>query len=298
MIFYFIFKMLRILLVSLTINLIYARIIGKSSTCHCRYNIQKERDNAIKNNILLSNEFENLKKIISTNNCNIGFEMDYNSTINNNSIICKKCSNNYYRSYYNSTCLHCPEGFISNYKNTKCIISKLKKDIHTYCPVGTIIGNNPYAEYGKSCIKCDSNKKEYMSILNNEDKCNICPSGSIVKQNKCIKCPIGYYEKNNDCLECSERSYNDIEGSSICKKCDNYKSLSYYSIGSINCDNSILYELIDKINDNLIDTKMITYPIIHISQIGLSNLYNNRKFITDLGVLSSIPIITYAFIIY
>lgn len=41
---------------------------------------------------------------------------------------------------------------------------------------------------------------EYMSTLNNEDYCNICPPGSIIRNNNCSKCNIGYYQENNKCL--------------------------------------------------------------------------------------------------
>lgn len=290
--------MIRVILIVFIFNFANARIITGRSSCHCRYSIQKERDNVINKLDLLSNEFENFKKIITLNKCNIGYEIDYDSSTNNNSIICKKCQNNYYRAYTNTTCLHCPEGFISNNYNTKCIISKYKKDIHTLCPIGTIIGTNPYAEYGKSCLKCDYKKREYISQANNEKKCNICPNGSIINSNICIKCPIGYYEKNNKCIECSEKSYNDIEGSSECKICNNENAIAYYSIGGINCQNNIIYNLSEKINKNIIDIKIITDPIIKLSQISIALFYNNRFKILDIGTLSLVPLIGYTMIIY
>lgn len=137
-----------------------------------------------------------------------------------------------------------------------------------------------------------------MSTLNNEDYCNICPPGSIIRNNNCSKCNIGYYQENNKCLECPYASYNDIEGSSKCKICNNYKSISYYSICGINCDDSLFYTLTDKINEKVIDTKIFTYPIISVSQIAFANLYNNRINIVNYGTIISFPLIGYLATLY
>ena len=295
-------RLFQFILVLIMVKFSYTRhiMMSRSSGCYCRHRIEKERNLVIKNYNELLNEFNNFKNIITINNCNPGFVIDYNASINNqhNNVICKKCKKNYYRTVDNNTCLHCPEGYISNSNNTGCLRSKLEEDIDTYCPRGTVVGNNPYAEYGYSCIKCDSKKREYMSTLNNEDYCNICPYGSIIRNNNCCKCNIGYYEENNKCLECPYGSYNDIEGSSKCKICNNYKSISYYSIGGTNCDDSIFYTLTDKINEKLIDTKIFTYPIISVSQIAFANLYNNRINIVNYGTIISIPLIGYLATLY
>lgn len=295
-------RLFMFLLLLIMVKFSYTRhiMMSRSSGCYCRYRIQKERDLAINNYNELSNEFKNFKNLITISNCNPGFVIDYNASINNqhNNVICKKCKKNYYRTVYNNTCLHCPEGYISNSNNTLCFRSRLEEDIHTYCPKGTVVGNDPYAEYGYSCIKCNSKKREYMSTLNNEDYCDICPLGSIIRNNNCYKCPIGYYEENNKCLECPYGSYNDIEGSSKCKICNNYKSISYYSIGGTNCEDSIFYTLTDKINENLIDTKIFSYPIISVSQIAFANLYNNRINIVKYGTITSIPLIAYFATLY
>ena len=215
-----------------------------------KYLIQKYND--------LSNKFDKLKEFVTFNNCPIGHEFN-NSMIDTLTVKCDKCPNNYYRTKYNSTCLHCPEGFVSKIGNGLCKKGKKEELINTkYCPKGSIIGNDHYAIYGESCIICNNLKKEYMSNKNIEDKCLICPNGSVVKDNLCIKCSIGYYEKDNKCIECDIGTYNNIEGSIICNKCNNTKSNSYYSIGGNNCDDNYLF-------------------YIKFLQIVSSIIYNTRK---------------------
>lgn len=247
--------------------------MNRGSSCSCRHRIQRERDIAIDNYNKLLNEFNELNKFITLNNCPIGHEFNYNnSKINKINVKCDKCQKNYYRTKHNATCLHCPEGFVSNEGSIICKKGKKEELVDTlYCPKGNVIGNNPYAEYGNSCIKCDNDKKEYIPYNNYEDKCLICHNGSIIYNNNCIKCPIGYYESNNKCIECSIGTYNDIDGAIKCKKCNNDKSLAYYSTGGNNCEDSYLFSMSNK----------ITEPIMYSLQSLSGIIYSNRKMIMD-----------------
>ena len=261
-----------------------ARMIrmNRGSSCSCRHRIQNERDDAINKYNDLADNLDKLNEFITLNNCPVGHIFDYNnSIIDKMNVKCNKCPKNYYRTKQNTTCLHCPEGFVSNEGSIICNKGKKEELVDTlYCPKGNIIGSDPYAEYGNSCIECKSEKKEYMPFNNHEDKCLICQSGSIIKNNNCIKCPIGYYESNNKCIECNIGTYNDIEGSIKCKKCENDKSLAYYSTGSNNCEDSYLFSLNSKINE-VLDINMISKPIIYSLQSVSGIIYNNRKTIIE-----------------
>lgn len=249
----------------------------KGTDCFCKRRIQEERDTAINKHNKILYELDKIKNITSKTFCDIGSEFSIEDTIINNKITCNKCSNNYYRSEKNSTCLHCPEGYTSEEGSSIC--KRNTKYTHTYCPIGKIVGSNPYGEYRNNCVKCDKIKKEYMPFENNLDKCMICPSGSIINDNSvCVKCPIGYYEQDNKCVECSSKSYNDNEGSTYCKKCDNFKSNSYYFNGGITCEDNILYKYTEDFSDYF-KVNNYTNSLISSSQILNSIIYNNRKII-------------------
>tara|TARA_B110000003_G_C16653780_1_gene535487 strand:- start:3333 stop:4241 length:909 start_codon:yes stop_codon:yes gene_type:complete len=281
-----------------------ARMIrmNRGSSCSCRHRIQNERDDAINKYNDLADNLDKLNEFITLNNCPVGHIFDYNnSIIDKMNVKCNKCPKNYYRTKQNTTCLHCPEGFVSNEGSIICNKGKKEELVDTlYCSKGNIIGNDPYAEYGNSCIECKSEKKEYMPFNNHEDKCLICQSGSIIKNNNCIKCPIGYYESNNKCIECNIGTYNDIEGSIKCKKCENDKSLAYYSTGSNNCEDSYLFSLNSKINE-VLDINMISKPIIYSLQSVSGIIYSNRKTIIEtsstLTMFGGFGIMTYLAII-
>jgi hypothetical protein len=269
------FKYLTVLMISVMLTSVNGRRtrMHRTSTCYCRYSMQRERDDVVNKYNDLTDSFNKLSEFITLNNCPVGHVFDYNSSvINKMSIKCDKCPKNYYRTKHNATCLHCPEGFVSNEGSMICKKRKKEELVDTlYCPKGYVIGSDPYAEYGNSCIKCNSEKKEYMSFNNLEDKCLICESGSIIKNNNCIKCPMGYYELNNKCVECSIGTYNDLKGSINCKKCNNDKSFAYYSIGGTNCDDSYLFSMSNKIAE----------PIIYSLQSLSGIIYSNRKMIMD-----------------
>ena len=258
--------------------------LSRGSSCSCRMRIQRERDRAINKYNNLETSFNELEEFITLNNCPEGHVFDYNnSLIDKMNVKCNKCPENYYRTKENTTCLHCPEGFVSNEGSMICNKGKKEELVGTlYCPKGNVIGNNPYAKYGNSCIECNIEKKEYMPFNNHEDKCLICESGSIVKNNNCIKCPIGYYESNNKCIECNVGTYNDIEGSIKCKKCENDKSLAYYSIGGNNCEDSYLFTINSKINE-VFNINKISNPIIYSLQSVSGSIYSNRKMIIDIS---------------
>ena len=280
-----------------------ARIMrmSRGNSCQCRYRIENERNDAIKKYNGLSDNLDKLKEFVTLNSCPIGHEFNYeNSMLDTLNIKCDKCPNNYYRTKYNSTCLHCPEGFVSSTGNV-CKKGEKKELINTkYCPKGSIIGNDRYATYGKSCIICDNLKKEYMPNKNIEDKCLICPSGSVVKDNLCIKCQIGYYESNNKCIECDAGTYHNIEGSKTCNKCNNDKSLSYHTIGGNNCDDSYLFDISNKVNE-IVNIKKISEPVIYSLQIVSGMIYSNRKMIMEtsskLTMFGGFGIATYMIIV-
>ena len=255
----------------------------RGSSCSCKIRIQNERDEAINKYNELTDK---LNGLITIKNCNTGYVFDYDNSIDD--IVCTKCPVNHYRTKNNSTCLHCPEGFSSNEGSNLCIKGNEKTLINTkFCPKGTIIGNNPYATYGNSCIKCNIENKEYMPNENFDNKCLTCPSGSIIKNNNCFKCPIGSYEKNNKCIECNIGTFNTIEGSTTCNICNNQKSLAYYSIGGNNCDDSYLFSVANKVNE-VVDMKKISEPIIYSAQIASGLIYTNRKIIRDVSEFVSI----------
>lgn len=276
--------------------------INRGSSCSCRHRIQNERDDAINKYNNLADNLDKLKEFVTLSSCPVGNEFNYeNSMLDTLNIKCDKCTKNYYRTKYNSTCMHCPEGFVSNSANTLCIKGKKEELINTkYCSKGTIIGNNPYAEYGNSCVKCDINKKEYMPRENIENECLICPSGSVIKNNLCIKCQIGYYESNNKCIECDAGTYNNIEGSKTCNKCNNERSVAYYSSGGINCDDSYLFDISNKVNE-IVDIKKISEPVIYSLQIVSGIIYSNRKMIMEtssqLTMFGGLGIATYMIIV-
>tara|TARA_B110000858_G_scaffold101301_1_gene116409 strand:- start:4777 stop:5661 length:885 start_codon:yes stop_codon:yes gene_type:complete len=287
------------LLLIVVVNYTDARIhrINRGVSCHSRLHVQNERDKAVDNFNKKLDEIQKIREIITKTNCNEGFELNYENTYDTNKIVCDKCPINYYRTINNSTCLHCPIGYNSKAGSKICYKSNENDKNHSYCNPGSIMVNNPFEEYHKSCINCDINKKEYISYNNIKDKCDICPSGSIIINNNCIKCPIGYYEINNKCIQCNVGTFNNIEGVTQCKLCDNEKSFAYSKMGEDNCDNSYLYTLSDKIN-NIIDIKKISDPIIYSTQVASGLIYNNRKTIFQTTFISSIPFFSYLMICY
>ena len=264
-----------------------SRVILRSGRgCYCRERIQRERDRAIQKHNIMFDELDKIKNITTKTFCDIGTEFNIDDTIISNKITCNKCGTNYYRAEKNSTCLHCPEGYTS--KEGSGICKRDTENIHTYCPIGKIVGRNPYGEYLNSCVECDKNKKEYMPFENNQDKCMICPDGSIItNREECVKCPVGYYQKDNECVECSYKSYNDIEASTYCKKCDNIKSNSYYFNGGTTCDDNILYKYTEEIN-NYFKLNSYTNSFISSTQIVNSFIYNNRKIIAGTTLYTGI----------
>ena len=269
-----------------------SRIHAYKSNYRKYKNIVKEKNEAVNNYNNAVAKINNVKHFNTINLCDTGYEFDIDASIDSNNVICNKCDTNYYRSTKNTTCLHCPEGFSS--KKGSSICQKDTINIHTYCPIGYIIGNDPFAKHLDSCIKCDINFREYMPYQNNDDKCLICPHGSVINNdNKCVKCPTGYYEKDNMCHECESKSYNDIEGSTFCKKCDNIKSNSYYFNGGINCDDNTIYQYTNEIT-NYFNLTSYTNTLISSSQLFNSLLYNNRRMIADVtkttGIIGGIAL--------
>lgn len=262
--------------------------INRGSSCYCRHRIQKERDDAIKERENMSNEYDKIKNLVTKTSCKEGFV--FNEETSHDNIVCDKCPSNHYRNKDNSTCVHCPEGYNAKEGSKICYKASKNDDVHTYCPKGSVVGNNPFAPYKNSCVKCDNTKKEYMPFENVEDKCNICESGSVVKYNNCKKCPIGYYEYDNKCIECNAGTYNDVEGASQCKVCNNEKAIAYRINGGSNCDNSYLYDMAEKIN-KLVSMEKYSEPIIASTQVASAIIYNNRKYIGELtygmGVMST-----------
>jgi len=225
-------------------------------------------------------EFDNLKKFITLKNCKEGYNFNYIKSIETDSIKCDKCDVNHYRTSMNSTCIHCPEGFIANSGSTRCIKSKSNNtNVHTLCPIGTIIGEDPYAHLG-NCKKCSNQFKKYMPYNNNNDECLTCGDGSVVDifGKTCTKCPIGTYENNNKCIMCPIGTYTNKIGMNKCTICNNDKALAFISINGNNCDDFILHSISENIKKNIINLDTILNPLSGITMTASSYIINNHKY--------------------
>jgi len=242
-----------------------------------------------------------LKNMITTKYCKEGQYYSLYFNLDHKDVMCINCHLNYYRTSDNNTCIKCPPGYYSNEGAVQCIKSETNNtNVHTLCEVGTIVGNDKFAN---KCDKCNKDKKEYMPYENNNHKCLICPPGSIVtSESKCIQCSKGEYEQNNECFECKKGSYTDNEGMNECKICDNKKSFSYFLDGGTNCDDSIIYTINDNINSVVtninphINLDTVLNPLSNVFQIGASMVYTNRNPIIA-SILASTYVITCASII-
>ena len=273
------------------------RIVSRMTpgrSCSCRNRIQTERDNAIAMHNSVVDEIDKMRGLITITTCKPGYSF-VSDIYNTTEIICDMCDFNYYRTKANTTCIHCPEGFSSNEERTSCVRDN-SENIHTLCPIGSVVGSNPYATYLKSCLMCDKKKREYADAKNNWDSCKICPYGSVIENNKCTKCPIGYYEKDNVCVECDAGYYNNITGAHKCEICNNIKAYAYTSIGGINCEDNILYDYIEKIKNYVNIPDAISNNIINSMQIGSSIVYNNRRLIADVASVGGVIGFTFAMI--
>lgn len=252
------------------------------TTCGCAEKVSAERDNAYRK---LNDAISVSESIITYNNCPVGKEFKYVNYDNTNydndyKIVCNNCSENYYRTAHNSTCLRCPVGFYSKSGDSECTKAASNiSNIHTYCNRGYVAGNNKFAEYYDSCYNCIPEKKQYMPYKSNHDSCFICPEGSIVDEKAltCTECPVGYYEKNNKCVECDIGTYSDNSGSGKCKVCNNENAIAYNSVGGYNCDNSIFYDLTETIKNNLINMDTLLKPAAYSANLGVAMISNNRR---------------------
>lgn len=249
------------------------------TSCGCANKVSMERDNAYRK---LNDAISVSESLITYNNCPIGKEFKYANYKHddNYTIKCTNCSDNYYRTATNLTCLHCPVGYYSKSGESECTKAKTNtSNFHTFCNRGYVVGNNKFAEYTESCDKCIPEKKQYMPYLNNHDNCFVCPNGSIVdiKALTCTECPVGYYEKNNNCIQCDIGTYNDVAGANKCKICNNENALAYSSVGGYNCDNSIFFDLTETIKNNLINMDTLLKPIAYSANLGVAIISNNRR---------------------
>lgn len=263
--------------------------MSRGSSCTCRQRIQSELDNAVKKHNEIAENLDRLSEFISMTNCEEGYVFDYEASIHNTSkVLCKKCPENHYRAYNNATCLHCPEGYIPSEGSSRCKRAGIYDLVHTLCPSGSVVGDNPYGIHRDSCKKCNIESREYMPYLNNEDDCLICPAGSvIIKDSDCKKCPVGYYEHNNKCIECDAGTYNDIEGQPKCMICNNDKAIAYNSIGGSNCEDSSLFNLANKLN-RYARMDYISNPLITGMHIGSAIIYNNRRIIQEISMIGGV----------
>ena len=247
------------------------------TSCGCAKKVSVERDNAYKK---LNDAVSVSESIITYNNCPAGKEFKYTDYDNDYKIVCNNCSENYYRTAHNSTCLRCPVGFYSKSGESECTKADSNiSNVHTYCNKGHVAGNNKFAEYADSCYKCIPENKQYMPYQSNHDSCFICPEGSIVDEKAliCTECPVGYYEKNNKCVECDIGTYSDKAGSGKCKVCNNENAIAYNSVGGYNCDNSIFYDLTETIKNNLINMDTLLKPAAYSANLGVAMISNNRR---------------------
>ena len=279
------------IVLAVTVAYSEARILrmSRGSSCICRQRIQRERDNAVKKHNEIAENLDRLSEFISMTNCEEGYVFNYEaSTHDITKVQCEKCPVNHYRAYNNATCLHCPEGYIASEGSSRCVRAGMYDMVHTLCPSGSVVGDNPFGVYRNSCKKCDIENREYMPYLNNADDCLICPTGSVItKDSDCKKCPVGYYEHNNKCIECAAGTYNDIEGQSECMICNNDKAIAYNSIGGTNCEDSSLFNLADKLN-SYAKMDYISNPLITGMHIGSAIIYNNRRIIQEISMIGSV----------
>jgi len=260
---------------------IEARGMNRAHYCGCAKKVSNERDDAYKK---LNNAVRVSENIITYNNCPAGKEFKYDNYEDNYKIECSNCSDNYYRTAVNNTCLHCPIGYYSKSGDSECTKATPNTpniNVYTYCNKGYITGTNKFAEYHNSCYKCNPEKKQFMPYQRNDDACLICPEGSVVDEKAitCIECPVGYYEKNNKCIECDIGSYNDKTGSGKCNVCNNEKAIAYHSVGGYNCDDSVFYELSEVVKSNLINTDALLKPMAYCANLGIALISNNRRLI-------------------
>ncbi len=247
------------------------------TSCSCAPKVSSERNIAYKK---LNNAIRVSESIITYNNCPTGKEFKYSDYDNDYKIKCNNCSENYYRTAHNSTCLRCPVGFYSKSGESECTKADSNiSDVNRYCNKGYVAGNNKFAEYADSCYKCIPKNKQYMPYQSNHDSCFICPEGSIVDEKAltCTECPVGYYEKNNKCVECDIGTYSDKAGSGKCKVCNNENAIAYNSVGGYNCDNSIFYDLTETIKNNLINMDTLLKPAAYSANLGVAMISNNRR---------------------
>ena len=239
-----------------------------------------------------------LTNVITTNYCKEGQYYNLDINFKKNNITCSNCPINYYRTKNNNTCTKCPPGYYSNEGAMHCIKSKTNDtNVHTLCEVGTIVPDNKFAD---ECYKCNKCNKEYMPHKNNNDKCLICPPGSIVTKNSnCIQCSEGTYENNNQCFYCEKGTYADRKGMDKCKICENNKSFSYFIDGGVNCDDSIIYTINDNINSAIanissymnldMNLETVFNPLSNMLQSGTTMVITNRKpiiaYITGTSIL-------------
>lgn len=243
------------------------------------YELQIENNN-LKHDINKKNEYidflakyiKHLQNTITINYCKVGQQYNLDMNLKDKDIMCTNCHINYYRTKQNNTCIKCPPGYYSNEGAMYCIKSKTNDtNVHTLCEVGTIVPNDKFAN---GCVKCDKDKKEYMPYKNNNDKCLICPPGSIVtRDSNCIQCYEGEYEENNKCLLCNKGTYTDSKGMDKCKICENNKSFAYFLDGSTNCDNSIIYTINDNINNAI--TNITSYMNLDMNLKNVTNSLSN-----------------------
>ena len=263
--------------------------MSRGSSCSCRHSIQRERDNAVKKHNEIAENFDRLAEFVSMTNCEEGYVFNYEaSTHDTSKVLCEKCPENHYRAYNNATCLHCPEGYIASEGSSRCKRAGMYDLVHTLCPSGSVVGDNPFGVHRDSCKKCEIENREYMPYLNNADDCLICPAGSVItRDSDCKKCPVGYYEHNNKCIECAAGTYNDIEGQTECMICNNDKAIAYNSIGGTNCEDSSLFNLADKLN-SYAKMDYISNPLITGMHIGSAIIYNNRRIIQEISMIGGV----------
>ena len=285
--------MTKLFAIILTVAIVYtdartSRMI-RGSSCSCRHRIQNERDDAVRKHNEIAENFDRLSEFVTMTNCDEGYFFNYEVSKNDTlMVICEICPENHYRAKNNATCLHCPEGYVSNKGSNHCKKASTNDMIHTLCPIGSVVGKNPFAIYRNSCKKCAIEHREYMPYMNNANDCLICPTGSIItNDNDCKKCPIGYYEYKNKCIECDAGTYNNIEGNYECIICNNVKAIAYNSNGGTNCEDSSLFNMAEKLN-SYVKIDYISNPIITGMQVSSAIIYNNRKVIQELSMISGI----------
>ena len=99
----------------------------------------------------------------------------------------------------------------------------LQQDVD--CPLGK------FSSTGAACVDCSDG---FIATHNKSSHCSVCQPGTISNpaNTECTECPLGHISGTaaSECDQCEEGKFNDKEGGSECKLCDEYVKRSTTNI--------------------------------------------------------------------